>query len=305
MDYPSKTSAVILPWDLKWVIKDTTLGDGVYSKSFNDANGREMYRVRAKLRRKKPDSPLMTVVSDDGVSKSLHVYKLKMSITCPNNDTQHLPTRGRLISKVGFKIYMSSGDWNETKFTEKIQPSSSGSKFTAKEILKRWDLTTCKKASIPLRITFYVDLVTTIPINYDFTFIDATWSDQLWSAALKQSFTDFKFLIGEESIAAHRFILSARSLVFAGMLESGMTESQTGQMRLVDDDPSTFLHLLEFLYTGMVSSTAEREELFLLADKYGVENLMALCHSAVPSGQEDSELPSTIKFVSMNACTLQ
>ena len=262
-----------------------------------------MYRVRAKLRRKKPDSPLMTMVSDDGVSKSLHVYKLKMSITCPNNDTQHLPTRGRLINKVGFKIYMSSGDWNETNFTEKIQPSS-GSKFKAKEILKRWELTTCKKVSIPLRIPFYVDQVTTIP-NFDFKFIDATWSDQLWSAALEQSFTDFKFLIGEESIAAHRFILSARSLVFAGMLESGMTESQTGQMRLVDDDPSTFLHLLEFLYTGMVSSTAEREELFLLADKYGVENLMALCHSAVPSGQEDSELPSTIKFVSMNACTLQ
>ena len=263
-----------------------------------------MYRVRAKLRRKKPDSLLMTMVSDDGVSKSLHVYKLKMSITCPNNDTQHLPTRDRLINKVGFQICMSLGDWNETKFTEKIQPSS-GSKFTAKEILKRWELTTCKKTSIPLRITFYVDQVTTIP-NYDFTFIDATWSDQLWSAALKQSFTDFKFLIGEESIAAHRFILSARSLVFAGMLESGMTESQTGQMRLVDDDPSTFRHLLEFLYTGMVPSTAEREELFLLADKYRVEDLMAICHSAVPSGKddkEDSELPTPNKIAPMNACT--
>jgi len=276
-----------------------------YSKSFNDANGREMYRVKAKLSRKKPDSPLMTMVSADGVSKSLHVYKLKISITCPS-DTQHLPKKGRLINKVGFKICMSSGDWNETKFTEKIQPSS-GSKFTDKEILKRWELTTCKKASIPLRITFYVEQMTTIP-NYDFTFIDATWSDQLWTAALKQSFTDFKFLIGDEFIAAHRFILSARSPVFAAMLDSGMTESQTGQMRIVDDDPSTFRHLLEFLYTGMVPSTADREKLFLLADKYGVENLMALCHSAVSSGKddkEDSEPSSPNKFTSKNACTLQ
>ena len=83
------------------------------------------------MRRKKPDSPLMTMVSEDGVSKSLHVYKLKMSIT-PSD--ANLSTMDRLINKVGFKIDMSSVDWNETKFTEKLQPSS-GFKFTAKEIL--------------------------------------------------------------------------------------------------------------------------------------------------------------------------
>lgn len=286
MDYPSKTAAVILPWDLEWVIKDTTLGDCVYSKSFKDQNGTEVYRVKAKLRRKRPDTPLKTMVSADGIDESLHVYKLKISITA--NDS-HLKTRNRLINKVGFKTFISSGEWNKIKFTEKLPPTS-GSKFTAKEILKRWELTSCKKASIPLQITFYIDQMTTIP-NYDFKFIDATWSDQLWSAAVNQSSTDFEFLIGDESIAAHRFILSSRSHVFAGMLDSGMTESRTGQMHLVDDDLSTFRHLLEFLYTGKLPSTADRAKLFLLADKYRVENLMTLCNPPEKDDVVISELP--------------
>ena len=62
-------------------------------------------------------------------------------------------------------------------------------------------------------------------------------------------------------------------------------------MHLVDDDGSTFCHLLEFIYTGMVPSIADREELFLIADKYGVENLMAICHSVVPPGKFDEEIP--------------
>lgn len=259
-----------------------------------------MYRVEAKLRRQRPSTPLMTMVSYDGVRESLHVYKLNISITI--NDG-HLQTMDRSIEKVGFKISMPSGGWNETKFTEKLTPTS-GFKFSIKEILERWELTSCKTTSIPFQITFYVHQVAAIP-NYNFQFIDATWSDQLWSAAVNESSTDFKFLIGDESFSAHRFILSARSRVFAVMLESGMTESRTGQMRLVDDDPSTFRHLLEFLYTGMVPSIADREKLFLLVDKYSVENLMALCRPAVPpekEGRELSELPILNEFAS--ACTL-
>ena len=75
--------------------------------------------------------------------------------------------------KVGFNIDMSSGDWNETKlFTEKLQQSSS-SKLIAKEILKRWELTTCKKTSTPLRITFNIDQKTSTIPHYDFKFIEA------------------------------------------------------------------------------------------------------------------------------------
>lgn len=122
--------------------------------------------MKAELTRQKPDTPLKTEVSASGASKSLHVYKLKISIT--TNDA-HLPTRDRIINKVGFKIVSSvksSGYWDrhhkETKFIEKLQPSS-GSKFTAEKILKHWELTTCEKVSIPLQITFYIDQITTIP----------------------------------------------------------------------------------------------------------------------------------------------
>lgn len=105
------------------------------------------------------------------------------------------------------------------------------------------------------------------------------WKDQIWTAAVNQSFTDFKFLVKDESIGAHRFILYARSSFFAAMLDSGMIESQSGEMRLVDDDPSTFRHLMKFLYTGMVPLEANRDKLFQMADKYGVEVLTSICDS--------------------------
>jgi len=77
-------------------------------------------------------------------------------------------------------------------------------------------------------------------------------------------------------------------------------------MHLVDDDGPTFHHLLQFLYTGMVPSIADREELFLLADKYarsGESNiLIALCHSAVSPGKYDegSELICFKLYTCMN-----
>jgi len=89
--------------------------------------------------------------------------------------------------------------------------------------------------------------------------------------------TDVEFLVGEETFGAHRSLLSTRSPVFAAMFASGMKEVSTGQVRIEDVDPTTFQHFLKFLYIGMVEPSSVDRDLFVVADKYGVETLMELC----------------------------
>ena len=129
----------------------------------------------------------------------------------------------------------------------------------------------------PTSLNFYVQMINTIP-NYDFKFVDATWGEQIWSSAIAKKYTDVEFLVGDQSFAAHRFILSVRSPVFAAMFNSGMAEAKTGRVRINDDiDPKIFRSFLEFLYVGDLRSFKGKEQLFALADKYEVETLMALC----------------------------
>jgi len=133
--------------------------------------------------------------------------------------------------------------------------------------------------SFPFFVTFNVKLNSTIP-NFTNKIIDIHWSEELWAASVNRTMTDVKLLVEEMTYAAHRSLLSARSPVFAAMFASGMTEVQTGQVRIEDVDSTTFKHFLKFLYTGMVDPSSMNIELFKVADRYQVETLMELCRPA-------------------------
>jgi len=136
------------------------------------------------------------------------------------------------------------------------------------------ELTT--QLSCPFLITFLVEVESTLN-NFMNTYVDSTWSEQMWAASVNKTMTDVEFLVGEMSFGAHRSLLSARSPVFAAMFASGMEEDATGQVIIKDVDPTTFQHFLKFLYTGMFEPSPLDRELFTVADKYGVETLMDLC----------------------------
>jgi len=127
--------------------------------------------------------------------------------------------------------------------------------------------------------TFHIQLRSTVS-NYINKLMDSTWSQQLWAAAIERKMTDVEFLVGEETLGAHRSLLSARSPVFAAMFASRMKEATTGQVRIEDVDPTTFHNFLKFLYNGELEPSAVDEELFTVADKYQLETLMDLCRSA-------------------------
>jgi len=163
-----------------------------------------------------------------------------------------------------------SSDWNWMLLQEKLVPRE----------IPRLQIFFMQKDYFeedpPPSLILHVQVVNTIP-NYDFKFFDSTWKEQIWSAAIAKKFTDVEFLIGDQSVAAHRFVLCARSPVFAAMFNSGMAEALTRQVRIDDDiDVNIFRTFLEFLYVGVLKSFDEKEKLFALADKYQVETLMAL-----------------------------
>ena len=67
---------------------------------------------------------------------------------------------------------------------------------------------------------------------------------------------------------------------YGEIIDVTMIEDIADQVRIENVDPTTFRHFLKFLYTGTVESSAINRELFTVADKYQVETLMELCHSA-------------------------
>jgi len=160
---------------------------------------------------------------------------------------------------------------------------------TMKSPIQMFDFTSPKSfEKFPKDVLFFVKMSSTIA-NYDFKFRDRTFD--LWDAARTLKLTDFLFLIGSTAFPAHRSLLAARSPVFAAMLNSGLEEARTSQVKLNDTDPETFALFMRFLYVGELEDDEEetvvsgpmKKKLFALADKYQVETLMKICQAPTDS----------------------
>ena len=96
--------------------------------------------------------------------------------------------------------------------------------------------------------------------------------------------TDVTFQVGEESFAAHRAVLAARSPVFMAQLFGQMKETATSHVRIDDMEPRprVFRAMLHFVYTDSLpnmdgDAPAVGQHLLVAADKYGMERLKLIC----------------------------
>ena len=90
--------------------------------------------------------------------------------------------------------------------------------------------------------------------------------------------SDVDFIVLNNKISAHSFILVGGSPVFAAMFELDMTESSSRTVVVDDIEPTVFRQLLHYLYTGdipCIEVKGTTEQLFIAADKY---HTVALCH---------------------------
>jgi len=79
---------------------------------------------------------------------------------------------------------------------------------------------------------------------------------------------------------AHKAIVSARSPVFAAMVESGMKESVENRVEINDIAPDIFEALLRFIYTDRVDFNQpdlDVEDLLVAANKYMLPLLKLEC----------------------------
>lgn len=81
-------------------------------------------------------------------------------------------------------------------------------------------------------------------------------------------------------IHAHKAILAIRCEPFAKMFSLGMAESSIGIVEIVDTPQAIFRIFLTFIYTGVlpaIDGLQENLQMLLLADKYFLHHLKALC----------------------------
>ncbi|KAL7080565.1 hypothetical protein ACQ4LE_000292 [Meloidogyne hapla] len=118
-------------------------------------------------------------------------------------------------------------------------------------------------------------------------------SQNLFKNMLNQgTLSDCVIKIGNENIKAHRCILAQNSKVFLKMFEqNGMVEAQDGEIKIVDCSPEPFRAMLEYFYCGEIEKSIFEnlvEELFIIAHKYEVENLLEICEQFMTLKIDDS-----------------
>jgi len=98
-----------------------------------------------------------------------------------------------------------------------------------------------------------------IPISEKIEILEKTevfkskkWNSILETLYQEKNFSDVTFLVEEQSIPAHKAILSAGCKFFDGMFKSGMQESQAETIKIPDMKALTFNALLQFIYCNEV-----------------------------------------------------
>lgn len=95
-----------------------------------------------------------------------------------------------------------------------------------------------------------------------------------------KSLKDIQFIIGNQSLGAHRAILAAKSKVFLEMFSNDTKEKQEGVVEIKDSKFEVFEAFLKFFYTSKIDNIKELgTEMLILADKYQVKDLKEKCEN--------------------------
>jgi len=109
-------------------------------------------------------------------------------------------------------------------------------------------------------------------------------SQDLEQLFINRSGTDICFVVDGKEIKAHKLLLSARSPVFAAMLESGMKETVENRVKIDDIAPDIFEALLRSIYTDRVDLTKiDPKDLLAAANKYLLSLLKIQCQRFLAS----------------------
>ena len=83
-----------------------------------------------------------------------------------------------------------------------------------------------------------------------------------------RKFTDVIFIVGTKKFKAHKYILAARSPVFAAMFEHDCIEKKESKVDIIDISERAFEQFLRYIYTAKKPDLDQfASELFTATDK--------------------------------------
>lgn len=124
---------------------------------------------------------------------------------------------------------------------------------------------------------------TGITENYHFQEKDGLLNEQLWSSISNQLGADFEFIAGGKRFPVHKFIVAARSHVFAAQLNTG----EQPNVKELDVSAAAMEQFLKFVYTGELDGTVNEPGVRQLAATYQIKTLEDICKFASNDIDED------------------
>jgi len=127
-------------------------------------------------------------------------------------------------------------------------------------------------------------------LDDDFLNPQTSLSSDLGEALKSADFTDMTIVCDKKEFHCHKFILAARSEVFAAMLRHEFLEKQNSRVDVKEIDSETMELLLYYIYTGQVKdfSKVSVVELFKAADRYRLDDLKHICEEELVERVEAS-----------------
>ncbi|XP_047057387.1 BTB/POZ and MATH domain-containing protein 1-like [Lolium rigidum] len=133
---------------------------------------------------------------------------------------------------------------------------------------------------------------------------------QLTEAIWNRERPDVKIEVGGEALAAHRWVLEARSPVFKTDLSLASTattgeDGATVELRVDDMDADEFKALLQFIYTDsttLLDAPITAEKLLVAADKYELEKLKLMCEEELCRHIGMSSVASCLALAERHRC---
>jgi speckle-type POZ protein len=119
---------------------------------------------------------------------------------------------------------------------------------------------------------------------------------------------DVTFQVGEETFAAHRLVLGARSSVFLAELLGPMKERNSRVVRIDDMEPTVFRAMLHFIYTdefpklGKGDTIAMAQHLLVAVDRYDLQRLKLMCEHKLCECINISMATTTLVLAEQHAC---
>ncbi|KAK1648253.1 hypothetical protein QYE76_066058 [Lolium multiflorum] len=119
---------------------------------------------------------------------------------------------------------------------------------------------------------------------------------------------DVTFKVGGKKFAVHRYMLAARSPVFAAELFGPMKEKTATNIAIHDMEATVFKNMLHFIYTDSLPENGDGEScemaqhLLVAADRYNLERLKLICEEKLCSYIDASTVGTTLTLAEQHGC---